>query len=51
MIEMYHNDNSSTVNDSIGKVLYLLKKDLTSIKSIRSDSLHRRFYAHKSINC
>ena len=38
---------SDMINDGIGEVLYLLKKDLTSIKSIKSDSLHGRFYAHK----
>ena len=38
---------SSIVNDGIGEVLYLLRKDLTSIKSIKSDSFHGGFYAHK----
>ena len=38
---------SSIVNDGIGEVLYLLKKDSTSIKSIKVVSLYRRFYAHK----
>ena len=38
---------SSIVNDSIGEVLYLLRKDPTSTKSTKSDSLHRCFYAHK----
>ena len=33
MIEMYYNDVSSIVNDGIGEVLYLLRKDPTSIKS------------------
>ena len=48
MIEVHYNDLSSIVNDGIEGVLYLLKKDPTSIKSIKSDSLHRRFYAHKN---
>ena len=43
----YYNDVSSIVNDGIEEVLYLLKKDLTSIKTIKSDSLHRCFYGHK----
>ena len=47
MIEMYYNDFSSIVNDGIGGVLYLLKKDPTSIKSMKSDSLHKYFHAHK----
>ena len=38
---------SSIVNDGIGEVLYLLRKDPTSIKSIESDSLHGCFYVHK----
>ena len=37
----------SIVNDDIGEVLYLLKKDLTRIKSTKIVSLYRRFYAHK----
>ena len=35
MIEMSYNDFSSIVNDGIGGVLYLLKKDPTSIKSTK----------------
>ena len=38
---------NSIANDGIGEVLYLWRKDLTSIKSTKRDSLHRRFYAHK----
>ena len=38
---------SSIVNDGIGGVLYLLKKDPTSIKNTKIVSLYRRFYAHK----
>ena len=47
MIEMYYNDVSNIVNDGIGEVLFLLKKDPTSIKSMKSDSLYRCFYEHK----
>ena len=36
MIEMYYNDASSILTDGIRGVLYLLKKDRTSIKSIKS---------------
>ena len=36
----YYNDNSSIVNDGIGGFLYLLRKDPTSIKSTKSDSLY-----------
>ena len=38
---------SSIVNDGIEEVLYLLRKDPTSTKSTKSDSLHRCFYVHK----
>ena len=48
MIEMHYNDNSSIVNDGIGGVLYILRKDTTSIKGTKSDSLHRYFYAQKA---
>ena len=34
---------SSIVNDGIGKLLYLLRKDPISTKSTKSDSLHRCF--------
>ena len=44
----YYNDVSSIVNDGIEEVLYLLRKDLTSIKTIKSDSLHRCFMSTKS---
>ena len=47
MIEMYYNDSSSIVNNGIEEVLYLLKKDPTSTKSTKCDSLHRCFYPHK----
>ena len=43
MIEMYYNNVSSIVDDGIGKVLYLLRKDPTSVKSTKSDYLHRFF--------
>ena len=36
MIKMCYNDASSIVDDDIGGVLYLLKKDRTSIRSIKS---------------
>ena len=47
---MYYNDYSSIVNDRIGEVLYLLKKDLTnskSTKSTKNESLHKCFHAPK----
>ena len=47
MIGIYYNDVSNIVNDGIGEVLYLLKKDPISIKSIKSDSLLGCFHAHK----
>ena len=50
---MYYNDVSSTVNDGIGEVLYLLQNDFMCTKSTKSDSLHRYFYAlkkHKALN-
>ena len=37
MIEMYYNGVSSLVNDDIGEVLYLLRKDPTSIKSTQAN--------------
>ena len=38
---------SSIVDDGIGGVLYILRKDLTSTKSTKNDFLHRCSYAHK----
>ena len=49
----YRNDYSSIVNDGIGEVFHLLKKDTTSTKGTKRDSLHRYFYAykkHKALN-
>ena len=49
----YCNDYSSIVNDGIGEVFYLLRKDLTNTKSTKSKPLHRCFYAyrkHKVLN-